>query len=242
MLPAVRSSDGAVLVGIVSTEMDATGQSYYGSTSMLLLHSDGSFDCNVAPPKEGGIHDVQWSPASAASGSSAPKRLAVCAGTMPTQTALYNAKGEQQFQFGNAHRNVLSWSPHGRFLCIAGFGNLAGHMDFWDCRKLKVRNHLLSHVILNALFTLASEPSQHRHEKYLQLCSTACSITMFIIHAHAAAGQQHEPLRSQVRLVPKQPLVHDSNVRPSHECRQLFPAVQVQRCRPCRQQTSGAAL
>jgi uncharacterized protein with WD repeat len=28
-------------------------------------------------------------------------------------------------------------SPHGRFLCIAGFGNLAGEMDFYDTLRGK---------------------------------------------------------------------------------------------------------
>jgi translation initiation factor 2A len=41
-------------------------------------------------------------------------------------------QAEPVFEFGEAHRNTISWSPHGRFLCMAGFGNLAGDMDFWD--------------------------------------------------------------------------------------------------------------
>ena len=45
---------------------------------------------------------------------------------MPSQSTLYNDKGERIFEFGSAHRNTVSWSPHGRFMCIAGFGNLAG--------------------------------------------------------------------------------------------------------------------
>ena len=36
-----------------------------------------------------------------------------------------------------AHRNAIFWSPHGRFLCIAGFGNLAGEMDFYDTLRSK---------------------------------------------------------------------------------------------------------
>jgi translation initiation factor 2A len=123
----------------VSTEVDATGTSYYGSTAMFLLHCSGGFDSAVAPPKEGAIHSVQWAPTG--------KRFAVCAGSVPAQTALFNAKGEQQFQFGMAHRNTLSWSPHGRFLCIAGFGNLAGEMDFWDCKKLKVHMYTPMYTI-----------------------------------------------------------------------------------------------
>jgi len=39
------------------------------------------------------------------------------------------------FQFSEAHRNTILWSPHGRFLCLGGFGNLSGDMDFWDINK-----------------------------------------------------------------------------------------------------------
>jgi len=49
----------------------------------------------------------------------------------------HGTTGEPLFLFGNAHRNTISWSPHGRFLCLAGFGNLAGGMSFWDRNKEK---------------------------------------------------------------------------------------------------------
>ena len=39
--------------------------------------------------------------------------------------------------FGNAHRNVICWAPHGRFLALCGFGNLAGDVDFWDRKQKK---------------------------------------------------------------------------------------------------------
>ena len=56
---------------------------------------------------------------------------------MPSHTTMYNQKGEAIYQFGEAHRNTISWSPHGRFLCVSGFGNLAGEMDFYDTAKMK---------------------------------------------------------------------------------------------------------
>ena len=43
----------------------------------------------------------------------------------------------QVYSFGAAHRNVASWAPHGRFLALCGFGNLAGDVDFWDRHKKK---------------------------------------------------------------------------------------------------------
>ena len=75
-------------------------------------------------------YDVQWSPVD--------DIFAVAAGTMPAHCTLYNARADREFEFGAAHRNTISWSPHGRFLCLAGFGNLAGDMDFYDMNRRKV--------------------------------------------------------------------------------------------------------
>ncbi|CAN0252943.1 unnamed protein product, partial [Ectocarpus sp. 13 AM-2016] len=54
-------------------------------------------------------------------------------------------QGEPTFEFGSAHRNTISWSPHGRFLLLAGLGNLAGEMDFWDVNRKKVMGSTSSH-------------------------------------------------------------------------------------------------
>ena len=43
----------------------------------------------------------------------------------------------QLFLFGEAHRNIVSWAPHGRFVALCGFGNLAGDFDMWDVNKKK---------------------------------------------------------------------------------------------------------
>lgn len=56
---------------------------------------------------------------------------------MPSQSTLFNINMEPVYEFGSAHRNTISWSPHGRFLCIAGFGNLAGEMDFYDVLRFR---------------------------------------------------------------------------------------------------------
>ena len=67
----------------------------------------------------------------------AGKEFVVIAGTIPPAAALYNLEAEQIYAFGNAHRNVICWAPHGRFLALCGFGNLAGDVDFWDRNKKK---------------------------------------------------------------------------------------------------------
>lgn len=64
-------------------------------------------------------------------------RFVVAAGKMPCNVTLFNNKAENVHEFGAAHRNVISWAPHGRFLVVAGFGNLAGEMDFYDTLRLR---------------------------------------------------------------------------------------------------------
>jgi translation initiation factor 2A len=68
----------------------------------------------------------------------------IAAGTMPCHCTLMDSTGTAIYQYGAAHRNTISWSPHGRFLCLAGFGNLAGEMDFYDTlRSKKIGKHVL---------------------------------------------------------------------------------------------------
>jgi len=73
-------------------------------------------------------------------------------GHMPAKATLFNDSVESIFEFGNAHRNTVSWSPHGRFLCLAGFGNLAGDLDFYDVLRLrKIGNNLYCVVVAGRL-------------------------------------------------------------------------------------------
>jgi translation initiation factor 2A len=60
---------------------------------------------------------------------------------MPAMAALYNFKGNKIHDFGKAARNTITWSPHGRFFAIAGFGSLQGAMDFYDHSTMKKIGH-----------------------------------------------------------------------------------------------------
>ena len=77
--------------------------------------------------KEGPIHDVSWSPKS--------NTFAVVYGYMPAKTVIFNTKAEAIHTFPLAPRNTVLFSPHGRFVLVAGFGNLAGQMDIYDLEK-----------------------------------------------------------------------------------------------------------
>jgi len=119
----IPSTPGSAVLVKTSTDVDKSGASYYGSTGLYLLHADGHYEASVPLPKEGPVSDAKWCPTS--------RHFAVIAGTMPAVASLFDLNAKQVFNFGSAHRSIVSFAPHGRFLCLAGFGNLAGDMDFW---------------------------------------------------------------------------------------------------------------
>lgn len=56
-------------------------------------------------------------------------------GYMPAKTTIFNFRGVAKHTFALAPRNTILFSPHGRFVLVAGFGNLAGQMDIYDLDK-----------------------------------------------------------------------------------------------------------
>ena len=126
---------------LTHTTVDSSGASYYGSTNLyLLLGDDGRGKgegevTNVPLPGSGSgpVVEVEWMP-----NASKPPAFVVISGKMPAMSSLHHGTtAEPLFLFGDAHRNTVIWSQHGRFLALGGFGNLAGGMDFWDRNKLK---------------------------------------------------------------------------------------------------------
>lgn len=138
--------EGTSLIVLAQTEVDKSGKSYYGETTLYLLSANGGFDSridlgeltkhcfrpriNYTKPsldKEGPIHDVSWSPNS--------KEFGVVYGYMPAKTTLFNTRAVATHNFALGPRNTILFSPHGRFVLTAGFGNLAGQMDVYDLEK-----------------------------------------------------------------------------------------------------------
>lgn len=77
--------------------------------------------------KDGPVHDVTWSLNS--------KEFGVVYGYMPAKTTIFNTKANPTHNFALGPRNTILFSPHGRFVLVAGFGNLAGQMDIYDLEK-----------------------------------------------------------------------------------------------------------
>ncbi len=118
---------GTSLIVLAQTEVDKSNKSYYGETNMYLLSANGAFDARVTLDKEGPIHDVSWSPNS--------KEFGVIYGYMPAKTTIFNHRAIATHSFPLGPRNTIIFSPTGRFVLVAGFGNLAGQIDVYDLEK-----------------------------------------------------------------------------------------------------------
>ncbi len=115
---------GTNLLAFTHTDVDKTGKSYYGETSLYYLSINGKADLKVQLNKQGPIHDVTWSPNS--------KEFLVVYGTMPSRATLFDHRAEPIFEFEEAPRNQVRFNNTGRLFYIAGFGNLAGDIDIYD--------------------------------------------------------------------------------------------------------------
>lgn len=121
------NNEGTSVIVLAQTDVDKSNKSYYGETNMYILSANGGFDSRIQLDKEGPIHDVSWSPNS--------KEFGVVYGYMPAKTTIYNQRAVATHSFDLAPRNTIIFSPHGRFVIVAGFGNLAGQMDIYDLEK-----------------------------------------------------------------------------------------------------------
>lgn len=118
------NSVGTAVLVIAAADVDATNQSYYGEQKMFFFSADGSKDMAVSMPKDGPIHDVQWSPNG--------DFFVAVSGFMPAKSTLFNAMCVPKFDLGSGPYSIVRWNPFGRFFVLAGFGNLPGDMTFYD--------------------------------------------------------------------------------------------------------------
>ncbi|KAK7090833.1 hypothetical protein V1264_010584 [Littorina saxatilis] len=117
---------GTSLVILTSTE--SSDSSYYGDQCLHYVSTTGD-SCLVPLDKKGPIYSIEWSPKN--------NEFCVLYGYMPSKSTLFNLKCEPVFDFGTGPRNHCFYNPQGNILCLAGFGNLAGHVEFWDLKQKK---------------------------------------------------------------------------------------------------------
>ncbi|XP_057957259.1 uncharacterized protein LOC131150518 isoform X2 [Malania oleifera] len=117
------------LLVVVQSDVDKTNQSYYGESKLNYLTTNGTHEGLVPLSKEGPVHDVQW--------SNTGSEFAVVYGFMPAKATVFDKKCNPLLELGTGPYNTVRWNPRGKFLCLAGFGNLPGDMAFWDYMEKK---------------------------------------------------------------------------------------------------------
>ncbi|KAI3973350.1 hypothetical protein MKX01_020725 [Papaver californicum] len=118
------------LLIVAQSDVDATNQSYYGESKLHYLTTNGTHEGSVPLRKEGPVHEVRWSCTGA--------EFAVVYGYMPAKATVFNQKCNPLLELGEGPYNTIRWNPKGRYLCLAGFGNLPGDMAFWDYKEKKL--------------------------------------------------------------------------------------------------------
>ncbi|KNC81195.1 hypothetical protein SARC_06478 [Sphaeroforma arctica JP610] len=124
------NSTGTALLIHTHVHVDQSNKSYYGENQLYFLSADGSTSSNVELGKEGPIYSTEWNPDG--------KDFTCVFGYMPAKAMLFDDKCKAIMDFGTGKRNLVSYSPSGQVILLAGFGNLRGEMEFWDRKKLRM--------------------------------------------------------------------------------------------------------
>lgn len=118
------NSLGTSILALVSTDVDSTNKSYYGETQLYLLDISGLFVQKITLDNDGPIHEITWSPTS--------REFAVIYGYMPAVTTFFDSRGNPIHSLPKSSRNTILYSPHAKYILVAGFGNLPGDIDILD--------------------------------------------------------------------------------------------------------------
>jgi len=118
------NSLGTAVVMVAGSDEDKSNQSYYGKQSLVFMTPAGKDDGPVPLTKEGPVYDIQWAPSG--------RFFIAVHGFMPAKAVMFDDTCKAIFDFGSMPVNTIRWSPHSRFLALAGFGNLPGDIFFYD--------------------------------------------------------------------------------------------------------------
>jgi uncharacterized protein with WD repeat len=106
------------------SDFDATNQCYFGESRLYLLSADGRTDMAITMEGDVNIVDVAWSPGG--------QDFIALGGHQPATAVLFDLKGKTLCKITKGPFNHIRWSPHGRFILLAGFGNLPGDIALFE--------------------------------------------------------------------------------------------------------------
>ena len=106
------------------SDFDATNKSYFGESRLYLLSADGRTDMAITMEDDPSIVDVAWAPDGEA--------FVALGGHQPAKAVLYSAKGKVICKMATGPYNHIRWNAQGRFVLLAGFGNLPGDVQLLE--------------------------------------------------------------------------------------------------------------
>mmetsp|Transcript_66053 Transcript_66053/g.144016 ORF Transcript_66053/g.144016 Transcript_66053/m.144016 type:complete len:625 (+) Transcript_66053:80-1954(+) len=152
------SPSSTALLAHCQTEVDDSGKSYYGSSKLLLISHTGKYSLDLsATEKEASdvpVQAVSWSPTR--------EEFILVQGFQPAKVTCWAWDESAQrcslsaVLLEKAHRNTICWNPFGSIVCVAGFGNLAGEMDFFG-GGIEGHNKLKQLATCEAACTVSAE-------------------------------------------------------------------------------------
>eukprot|EP00929_Paragymnodinium_shiwhaense_P108509 TRINITY_DN74828_c0_g1_i1.p1 TRINITY_DN74828_c0_g1~~TRINITY_DN74828_c0_g1_i1.p1 ORF type:complete len:727 (+),score=153.67 TRINITY_DN74828_c0_g1_i1:98-2278(+) len=134
------SPSGTAVLAHCMTEVDETGKSYYGGSRLMLISHDGKVQKDLTEPdcvpghscaNGTSVQAIAWNPTC--------DEFVLIMGFQPAQATLWRWEEVSgsvtmvKVLLEKAHRNEIRFNPFGSLVCLAGFGNLAGQIDFF-CR------------------------------------------------------------------------------------------------------------
>ncbi|KAI8622405.1 eukaryotic translation initiation factor eIF2A-domain-containing protein [Chytriomyces sp. MP71] len=130
------NQDGSSILVHTHTDVDKSNQSYYGKSTLHHLTTVAPHYSSQIIDLTNPVHSISWSPNS--------KEYIVLHGAMPSKCTLFTVNSAHAstpstaiYEFPPAARNTVTYSPHGRLILTAGFGNLAGDFSIWDRADFK---------------------------------------------------------------------------------------------------------
>jgi len=119
------NAEGTAVLALASSDVDETGNSYFGTTYLYWGKADGKAKKEIYSAKDGLVQDLAWSPTK--------NEFMVIVGMLPATVRLHDgSNGAEVSTLGTSRRNTLCWNPFGRFIAVGGFGTLPGDVDFFD--------------------------------------------------------------------------------------------------------------
>eukprot|EP00928_Gymnodinium_smaydae_P057874 TRINITY_DN4109_c1_g2_i1.p1 TRINITY_DN4109_c1_g2~~TRINITY_DN4109_c1_g2_i1.p1 ORF type:complete len:718 (+),score=107.98 TRINITY_DN4109_c1_g2_i1:125-2155(+) len=123
------SPSGTALLAHCQTDVDDSGKSYYGGSKLVLCSNDAKYSLDLTEEADSVVQAVSWNPSC--------DQFVLVQGFQPAKVTCWvwdSGKRECSIVatlLEKAHRNTIRWNHFGSMVCIAGFGNLAGEIDFF---------------------------------------------------------------------------------------------------------------